>query len=302
MSKRGEDREETGSRGFPLPLWGSSEKLPVFWTIAGFDPSSGAGITADLMTFAAHGGFGCSAITALTVQSTLGVFGWEAIAPDLLRETLRRLEEDIPPAGIKLGMLGTPEAAEAVGTFVGAAKTRDRGRSCVVVYDPVLRSSSGQDLFPAEELPALHGGLLPWVDWITPNWRELALLSACPVHDLPSAEAAARGLIVRHPQLTVVVTGGDQERPTDFLVIPGQEAVVIEGQHIPTRATHGTGCAFSSALLVRLVEGCGPVQAVRWAKAFVEGALRHAPGMGHGRGPMGLLWTLQDRAIATLEG
>ena len=118
MRENGKDREETRSRSFPLPLSRHSGKRTVFWTVAGFDSSNGAGITADLMTFAAHGGFGCSAITALTVQSTLGVFGWEAVRAELLRDTLRRLWEDLPAAGIKVGMLGTMEAAEVLGEFL----------------------------------------------------------------------------------------------------------------------------------------------------------------------------------------
>lgn len=290
MSKTTGDREEGGSREWSVPLWGHSRKPPVFWTVAGFDPSSGAGVTADLMTFAAHGGFGCSAITALTVQSTLGVFGWEAVRADLLGETLRRLWEDVPALGIKVGMLGTPGSAEVLSEFL---KGGTGGARPVVVFDPVLRSSSGRDLYPAAELDALHDGLLGNVDWITPNWPELALLSGCAVQDVTSAEEAAWRLIDRHPGIGVIVTGGDQEEPIDLLVESGKEAEVVAGQRVETRATHGTGCAFSSALLVRLVEGCAPAEAVRLAKAYVEGALRHAPEVGHGRGPMEMLWPLR---------
>ena len=310
MSKDGEDGEETrslqGDESFPLRLPRDERRRPVVWTVAGFDPSNGAGITADLTTFGAHGFFGCSAITALTAQSTLGVFGWQAVAPDLLRETLQRLHEDVPAAGIKIGMLGTPETAEVVAAFLkGAGVCGASGP--VIVYDPVLRSSSGRDLFPASGLPALQGALLPCVDWITPNWPELGLLSGHSVHDLASAETAARALIARHPGLTVVATGGDQEQPTDLLVAEGEGVIVLKGQRVATSSTHGTGCAFSSALLARLAAGSAPVDAVRGAKSYVEGALRHAPGLGQGRGPMGLLWTLEEEkdarsvGVATLE-
>ncbi len=261
----------------------------VVWTIAGFDPSSGAGITADLMTFAAHGLFGCSAITALTVQSTLGVAASEAVRPELLRQTLEHLAADLPPTGVKIGMLGTPQNAHTIAVFLRGF--RERTASLKVVLDPVLRSSSGRELYPTSALSSLCEQLLPLVDFITPNWTELGVLAEAPVLDLVDAEAAARSLIVRHPQLNVVATGGDQVQPTDLLVTTAGERFEVAGEHIRTNATHGTGCAFSSALLANLSLGAEPEHAVQEAKRFVTGALRHAPGLGHGKGPLGLLWS-----------
>ena len=265
------------------------EAPPVVLTIAGFDPSSGAGITADLQTFAAHGLFGTSAITAYTVQSTMGVFEVHPVDTGVLRRTLDCLQQDLPPRGIKLGMLGSAEVMETVVNFL-----RSLGSSKpLVVLDPVLRSSSGRELLPFEALGRLHSDLLPLVDWMTPNWSELALLAGHRVEDLDAAEQALRSLGERHPLLTLVATGGDAAPPIDLLRLPDGSMQRLEGTHVPTRSTHGTGCALSSAMLARLVLGSAPLEAVGGAKAFVEGALRNAPGLGGGRGPMGLLWPLQ---------
>ena len=276
----------------------------VVWTVAGFDPSSGAGITADLMTFAAHGLFGCSAITALTVQSTTGVRATEPVRPGQLAETLGCLLEDLSPAGIKIGMLGGRAIAEAVGDFLRAV--RRNGATCPVVLDPVLRSSSGRMLYPLDEMEWLHEAVLPMVDWVTPNWGELAVLTGALVGDLGdfgdlgnlgAAERAARGLIERHPGMGVIATGGEADRPVDLLVTAGAEAVALDGERVETTSTHGTGCAFSSAFLSRLVQGHAPAEAARLAKAYVVEALRHAPGLGAGKGPMGLLWPLQESGL-----
>lgn len=266
------------------------EKQAVVWTVAGFDPSGGAGVTADLMTFAAHGLYGCAAITALTVQSTTGVRGTEPVRREQLRETLGCLLEDLPPAGVKVGMLGARATAGVVGAFLRGM--RESGRACPVVLDPVLRSSSGRMLYPLEGMELLHELVLPQVDWVMPNWGELEVLSGVGVSGLETAAEAAHSLMERHPGMGVIATGGDAARPVDLLVTPGREAVVLDGERVETSSTHGTGCAFSSAFLARLVQGYAPEEAARLAKAFVAGALRQAPGLGAGKGPMGLLWPL----------
>lgn len=265
----------------------------IVWTIAGFDPSSGAGVTADLMVFAAHGLFGCSAITALTVQSTRGVAATEGVRPELLSAMLEELAGDLPAAGIKIGMLGTPEHARVVGGFLEKRRSEPGGSIVPVVLDPVLRSSSGRELYPEAEIEVLHEVLLPHVTCVTPNWGELAALSRRPVVDLQSAKQAAFALLAKHPRLHVVATGGDQVKATDLLVRVDGRVTVLEAERIETRSTHGTGCAFSSALLAQMVLGAELEEAVRAAKAYVRGALEHAPGLGAGKGPMGLLWPLQ---------
>jgi hydroxymethylpyrimidine/phosphomethylpyrimidine kinase len=258
----------------------------VLLTIAGHDPSGGAGITADLQTFAAHRLFGTSAITALTVQSTLGVAEIQSIAPDLLQRTLQNLYNDLPPVGIKIGMLGSIEAVATVAAFVSSIKQP----KVPIVLDPILRSSSGTDLLPPQAIETLHQQLLPSVSWITPNWSELSTLTGLPIQALAQAEAATHALGRRHPHLHIVATAGDQSQPTDILRLPSGEVHRFAGEHIETTSTHGTGCAFSSALLCLLVLRDTPIEAVRGAKHFVAEAIRHAPNLGQGRGPLNLLW------------
>lgn len=269
------------------PLPGSNP--PVALTIAGFDPSSGAGITADVQVFAAHGIFGTACITALTVQSTLGVFSVTPI-PELIAPTLAYLTQDLVPAGIKIGMLATEAAVHAVVKFL-----RSRADSrCPVVLDPVLVSSSGFPLLDAPGIARLRSELLPLVDWITPNRSELAILSATEIATAAGIEPALETMRQQQPHLFIVATSGGHEPPTDFLMTPGGDIHTFAGRHIATASTHGTGCAFSSALLSRLVLGDTPPAAVHAAKAYVTEALRTAPGLGHGKGPLNLLWPLHD--------
>ncbi len=257
-------------------------------TIAGFDPSSGAGVTADLMVFAAHGLFGCSCITALTVQSTLGVAGSHPVAPELIRETLECLYEDLPPAGIKIGMLANAETVVAVAEFL------ERNENVPVVLDPVLRSSSGRELLSPEGVVLLREQLLPLVGWVTPNLAELGILTAEAVTGREQMVEAGRKLAAGYPSLTVLVTGGHLDQPDDLLITPAGEQHWLPGEHVATTSTHGTGCALSSALLSRLVLGESSLRAATAAKRYVAEALRTATPIGHGRGPMNLLWPLLD--------
>ncbi len=281
------------------PLTSLDRRKPkIVLTIAGHDPSSGAGITADLQTFAAHGLFGTSAITALTVQSTLGVAEIQPVDANLLARTLNHLCSDLPPAGIKIGMLGSAAIVETVAAFLEQGIHRDSPNSggsnpIPVILDPILRASSGASLLDPAALETLHKRLLPAVTWITPNWPELSALTNLPIQNLAEAEAATHALAARHPHLHIVATGGDHTQPTDLLRLPSGEVHRFNGEHIATTSTHGTGCAFSSALLSRLVLGDTPVTAVHASKRYVAEALRRAPGLGHGKGPLNLLWPLR---------
>lgn len=258
---------------------------PVVLTIAGFDPSNGAGITADLQVFAAHGLFGTSCITTLTVQSTQGVAAVEPVS-HLIATTLEHLNADLPAAGIKIGMLGSVEGVSAVAGFL----REFRKPGVPVVLDPVIRSSSGARLLSAEGVAALRAELLPLVDWITPNLEELRDLAERPG---TSVEEALAELRRRFPHLHLVATGGDSaEGPVDRLLTSAGELHHFGGARIETTSTHGTGCAFSSALLSRLVLGDDPVAAVAAAKMFVRESLYLAPGLGKGRGPLNLSWRL----------
>ena len=263
--------------------------FPTLLTIAGFDPSSGAGVTADLAVFAAHGFFGCSAITALTVQSTLGVRQVSSVEPSLLRDTLDCLEQDLPPAGIKIGMLATTQAVAEVATYLECLRGR---RACRVVLDPVLISSSGAALLEPEGLVLMRSRLLPLVECITPNRAELGAFTRRAVGNAAQVEEAARTLLAHHPGLNMIVTGGDELQPDDFVLTSTGCARWLPGTRIESRATHGTGCAFSSALLCRLIGGDDLLPAAEHAKRYVEQAIRAAPGLGAGKGPMALLWNL----------
>ena len=188
---------------------------PVVLTIAGFDPSSGAGVTADLKVFAAHGLYGVSAITALTVQSTQGVRRMKPVSSELLEETLACLADDVEIAGVKIGMLATASNVAAVSRFLAGIEV-PRGR---VVLDPVIRSSSGRELLDAAGLRELSGELLPRVGWITPNREELAALIGRRVEGREEIPTAAGALQAGYPGLNIVVTGGDANPPNDFLRI-----------------------------------------------------------------------------------
>jgi hydroxymethylpyrimidine/phosphomethylpyrimidine kinase len=276
------------------PLTYSSSKPSTALTIAGFDPSSGAGITADLQVFAAHGLFGTSAITALTVQSTLGVAAVHAADAATLRHTLDHLTTDLPPAGIKIGMLANGTIVETVASFLQfLISDQPKNLGLPIVLDPVILSSSGAALLDPVGLRCLHETLLKHVNWITPNWQELALLAEKPVSNLAEVEAALNLLGERYPHLSIVATAGDRETPVELLRTASGEFHQFAGLHVETTSTHGTGCAFSSALLSRLILGDAPTAAVSAAKSYVEGALRNAPGIGHGKGPMDLLWPLR---------
>jgi hydroxymethylpyrimidine/phosphomethylpyrimidine kinase len=282
---------------FPPPKTASVRTL---LTIAGHDPSSGAGITADLQTFAAHRLFGTSAITALTVQSTLGVAVVQPVDPAFLRRALDHLAADLPPAGIKIGMLGSSEIAASVAGFLASIHPAEGKQAAgnqlpsasPVVLDPILRASSGAHLLPPDAIETLHQQLIPRVTWITPNWSELSALTAQPVETLGQAETATHLLAARHPHLHIVATAGDDAQPTDLLRLPSGDFHRFAGEHLESTSTHGTGCAFSSALLCLLVLRDTPVEAVRGAKHFVTEAIRHAPNLGHGKGPLNFFWHL----------
>lgn len=289
------ERPATGVRsGQPA---GASTSPPVCLTIAGFDPSSGAGVSADLKTFAAHGVYGVAAITALTVQSTQGVRAVEPVRPSHFRETLAYLAADIPLSGVKLGMLASAGlVAEAEHFLRARAELRER-----VVLDPVLRSSSGAALLDAEGAALLRERLLGVVGWVTPNLDELALLTGVEVRRkeqvAPAAERLARqAASAGNPGMAIVVTGGHLDRPDDYLLLQGKGAW-LAGERVETASTHGTGCAFSSALLAQLVLGRSGREAVEAAKRYVAGALRAAYPIGQGPGPLHHLFAYQTSDV-----
>jgi hydroxymethylpyrimidine/phosphomethylpyrimidine kinase len=261
-------------------------------TVAGFDPSSGAGVTADLMVFAAHGLFGISCITGLTVQSTMGVRATASVSAEIVHDTLDCLQSDLPLAGIKIGMLTTAANVAMVVEFL--EMLRDEGRRVPVVLDPVLRSSSGRELLDADGVAVMRRRLLPLVDWVTPNLEELGVLTGHLVRRHEEMADAAQVLQMMGSELNVVVTGGHLDPPDDLVVSADGEVLWLPGERIESQSTHGTGCAFSSALLSRVVLGDAAKEAASMAKRYVSEAIRTATPMGNGIGPMNLLWPLQN--------
>ena len=261
-------------------------------TIAGFDPSSGAGVTADLMVFAAHGLFGTSAITSLTIQSTIGVADSRPTEAKYLRDTLDYLQHDLPPAGIKLGMLATKDIVTEVASFLRTVR-QTSGQPWIVI-DPVLRSSSGRELLSSEAVEVLVADLLPLADVVTPNTQELSILTGFPATTPQEIEDAARHLIRRTGCGHVVATGGEGNPPRDLLVSSTAPSQWISGERVNSFSTHGTGCVFSSAVLAGLIRGDAPHEAVIAAKKYVTEGIRRATPLGHGHGPLNHLWPLKS--------
>ncbi|HKD82954.1 MAG TPA: bifunctional hydroxymethylpyrimidine kinase/phosphomethylpyrimidine kinase [Candidatus Angelobacter sp.] len=254
-------------------------RLPVVLSIAGYDPSSGAGITADIKTMAAHGCYGVTCITALTVQSTRGVIRVEPVQGKVIAQTLEHLTEDIDVAAVKIGMLGSEGAAKAVAAFFERYPIHN------VVLDPIIKSSSGADLISKEGLKVLKARILRHASVITPNIEEAAALTGLRVtkpSDMEAAAARLQNLGARN----VIVTGGHLNPPHDLVCCVGQQPTVVMGRKIRSRSTHGTGCAFSTALACQLALGRDLLQAARAAKRFVEAALGNPPGIGQGTGPV----------------
>ena len=256
------------------------KQRPVILSIAGFDPSSGAGITADVKTIAAHRCYGVTCITALTVQSARGVKSVEPVEGRVITETLEELANDLDIAAVKIGMLGSAEAARSVAAFLRRHQLRH------VVLDPILKSSSGANLLEKDALPVLKDRLLALASVITPNIAEAEMLTGIPVRRAEEMESAAL-LLHRMGARNVIITGGHLDPPVDLVSPePGKRTTFLSGKKISTHSTHGTGCAFSTALACNLALGKRLVDAARAAKKFVEAALRNPPAVGKGVGPI----------------
>ena len=262
---------------------------PVILSITGYDPSSGAGITADIKTAAAHSCYAVTCITALTIQSTQGVFGVQTLDPGLVTRTLAALVDDLEIAAVRVGMLGSGPVGAAVAGFL------DSRRLPNVVLDPVIRSSSGATLLDEIGLEVLRA-MLPLCDVITPNVDEAAALTrAEPIETgtpweeaLPRLRATARRLRELGSR-AVVITGGHLLQANDYLLYEEGGSLMEEvfpGMHLDSRSTHGTGCAFATALACRLALGNTLPQAVRAAKEYVRKAITAAYPMGKGTGPI----------------
>jgi hydroxymethylpyrimidine/phosphomethylpyrimidine kinase len=256
-------------------------------TIAGSDSGGGAGIQADLKTFAALGVYGTSAITALTAQNTRGVRGVEFVPASFILSQIAAVIEDIGTDAIKIGMLGTPDIVSAVaGALASLAPVP-------VVVDPVMVAKSGDRLLGPEAVAALVGDLLPRADVLTPNAPEAAVLVGRPVRTLDDARDAAQRLFDLGAR-AVIVKGGHLET-VDVVdtLFDGREFIEARGPRHETRHTHGTGCTFAAAIAAGLAHGRPLVEAFQQARTYLDGAIRHAPGLGGGAGPLDHFWTVR---------
>ncbi|HEY6302923.1 MAG TPA: bifunctional hydroxymethylpyrimidine kinase/phosphomethylpyrimidine kinase [Terriglobales bacterium] len=270
---------------------------PVVLTIAGFDPSSGAGVTADIKTIAAHECFGVSCITALTVQSTQGVRRVVGVDPRLIAETLQELVSDLIVEGVHIGMLGNPEVVAVVADFLGQTRLPH------VVLDPILKSSSGAQLLDAAGTRLLIERLVPLAELITPNLDEASVLTGMAVTNLGQMHEAA-GRLHSQGAANVVVTGGHLEKAIDLLSFRGARGIeqqVFKADRQRSSSTHGTGCAFATALACHLAHGRGVPEAVLLAKAYVSAAIANAQPLGKGTGPLHHLYRMgQQRRTSTV--
>ena len=270
---------------------------PVVLTIAGFDPSSGAGITADIKTIAAHECYGVSCITALTVQSTRGVRRVQPVASDIILETLRELTADLEVMAVHIGMLGSGETVRTLALFLKEAKLPH------IVLDPILKSSSGAQLLDRAGTKLLVDELIPLSEVVTPNLDEAAELTRQPVTNLEEMRSAAAQLHSLGAR-NVVVTGGHLEKAIDLLSFTTggkTEQEVFSAQRQRSTSTHGTGCAFATALACHLAHDRGLPEAVLLSKAYVSSAIAKAQSVGKGTGPLHHLFRMEyPRRVSTI--
>ena len=262
-------------------------KVPVVLTIAGSDSGSGAGIQADLKTFAAHGVHGTSAITAVTAQNTLGVTAVQEVDLDVIAAQIDAVVEDMHPVAVKTGMLSSPEIVRLV-----AAKANEYGWQTLVV-DPVMVASSGARLLRDEAVETYRTELLPLATVTTPNLLEATELTGIEIASSGDARGAAKAISVLGVKY-VVVKGGHMEVAGESrdLLYDGRDFVEFGLPWIDTTSTHGTGCTFASAIAAQLALGGDIESAFRSAKKFVWEAMNAAYPVGQGHGPLNQMWRM----------
>ena len=251
---------------------------PVALSIAGSDPSGGAGIQADLKTFHQFGVYGEAAITLITVQNTRGVARVECLPAGLVAQQIRAAVDDIPPAAAKTGALGNRETVEAVADLAAEFQFP-------LVVDPVTVSKHGASLLQPEAVEALKSRLLPRAFLLTPNLEEAALLAGIEVQDIAGMRAAAAKLATLGPKAVLVKGGHLSGDAIDVLLYQGSYQE-FRAPRVETRHTHGTGCTYSAAITALLARGRDLQAAVQAAKQYITEAIRSNPGLGAGAGPV----------------
>ena len=251
---------------------------PILLSIAGFDPSCGAGTAADLKTFAAHGCYGVAAITSLTVQNTQGVEAVHNTPGAELHAQLDALAKDCEIAAVKIGMLGNRGNAAVVAEFLDGHKFNH------IVHDPVMKSSTGAELLDNAGVKFVMTELLKRASVVTPNISEAEALTGQTIKEVVDMEAAARKMVEMGAR-AVILKGGHMEKAIDVL-FDGSEIVQLSGDRVKTDNMHGTGCAFASALAAQLALGRGLFEAATLAKAYVTKAIEKGYAIGKGRVPL----------------
>jgi len=282
------------------------DKPPVVLTIAGFDPSSGAGVTADIKTIAAHSCYGVACITAMTVQSTAGVKRVEAADPVLVVDTLEELASDFELSGVHIGMLGSSKVVKAVADFLqaGGSKGRTKVRLPNIVLDPILKSSSGADLLDSAGIRLMIERLIPLADVVTPNVDEAAAITGLKVKELEDMKGAA-GKLHEMGAPAVVITGGHLEKAIDLLSFRREASIeqeIFKAERQRSSFTHGTGCAFATAMACHLAQDRGLAEATLLAKTYVAAAISNGQEVGKGTGPVHHLYRMNQQRRAVGSG
>jgi hydroxymethylpyrimidine/phosphomethylpyrimidine kinase len=253
-------------------------------TIAGSDSGGGAGIQADLKTFAAHGVYGTSAITAVTAQNTIGVSGVVALSTDIITLQIEAVAGDIGVDAVKTGMLATAAIVEAVAAAIDTLELPS------VVVDPVMIAKSGDRLVEDDAVAAIKAELLRRAFVVTPNIPEAEVLAGMTIASLADAREAARRILALGPG-AVIVKGGHLDGPEVIdLLYDGREFHEFRGPRVESRHTHGTGCTFSAAIAANLALGHSLREAVERSKHYVARAIRRGLAIGHGHGPLDHFW------------
>ncbi len=253
-------------------------------TIAGSDSGGGAGIQADLKTFAAHGVFGTSAITAITAQNTRGVVSWQALPADLVIAQIEAVVSDLGADAVKVGMLATSAIVEAVAATVRALDLPQ------VVIDPVMIAKGGDRLLEPDAVAAMRSELLSVAHVVTPNLPEAEVLADMRIRSVDDMRLAGERILRLGPRV-VLVKGGHLEGAESVDVACSEgSSFELRRPRIVSRHTHGTGCTLSSAIAANLARGLTDREALEGAREYLDGAIRHAPGLGAGHGPLNHFW------------
>ena len=261
-------------------------RMRIALTIAGSDSGAGAGIQADLKTFAAHRVYGTTAITAVTAQNTLGVSTYQALPADLVTAQIEAIVSDFAVNAAKTGMLPNAAIVESV-----AAAVTDLEIPLLVV-DPVMIATSGDRLLDDEAVAAMKAELFSRALTVTPNIPEAEALTGMTIRNDSDRREAAR-VLASYGAATVIIKGGHLDAPDiSDLFFDGREFHDIRGERVAGGSTHGTGCTFAAGIVAQLALGQTLIDAIRLAQRYVAGAIRHAPGLGRGQGPLNHFWAL----------